>query len=123
MCTRQSFLALCRDRDLHVATLFPGKLSGLGHDIGLICRNINLLASCRDTNFVSRQGLGLGVGSCVAIRVPLCRDRVFLRLGHSCHDIRFYVMTGFPRVVLRQRASCRDPQTRPTLATEHWACA
>ena len=45
-------------------------------------------------------------------RVPLCRDRVFLRLGHSCRDRRLYVVAGFPRVVLRQRVSCRNPQTR-----------
>ena len=81
------------------------------------------LAPCRDRNFVLRQGLGLGQGAWVATRVPLCHDRVFLRMGHSCRNIRFYVATGFARVVLRQRVSCRDPQTRLVRTIESWARA
>ena len=60
MRTRQSFLALCCDRDLRVAKKFLGILGGLGLDGGLLCRNRDLSALCRDRNLVSQQGLGLG---------------------------------------------------------------
>ena len=59
-CAQQSFLVLCRDMDLHVATLFPSELGGLGRDKGFLCRNKDRSTLCRDGNFVSRQGLGLG---------------------------------------------------------------
>ena len=77
----------------------------------------------RNKSFVSRQGLGLGLGALVETRVPLCCDRVFPGLSHSCHDRRFYVATGFAGVVLRPRVSCRDPQARPAHAIKHWARA
>ena len=58
---QQSFLALCRDRDLRVATLFRGMLSGLGRDKGLLCHDRDFSALCRDrvwrwARFGSRQG-------------------------------------------------------------------
>ena len=62
MLERQSFLALCHDRDLRIATLFPGMLGGLGRDRGLLCRNKDLIALGRNRNSVLRQGLGLGLG-------------------------------------------------------------
>ena len=76
-------------------------LGGLGSDRGLLCRDKDLSALCRDRNSVSRQGLGLGQ-DWVTTKVSLCRDRVFPRVGHSFRDIRFYVATGFSKVVLRQ---------------------
>ena len=91
----------CRDKDLCVATLFPGMLGGLGHDRGLLCRYSGLSALFHDKNSVSRQGLGLGQ-AWVATRVSLCRNRVFPRVGYSYRDIIFYVATGFSKVVLRQ---------------------
>ena len=42
--TRHSFLALCRDMDLCVTTLFPGMLGGLGRDKGFLCCDRYLLA-------------------------------------------------------------------------------
>ena len=78
MRARQKFIALGCNIDLHVATLFPGMLGGLGHD-----RDFSAL--CGDRNSMSRQGLGLGQ-VWVAIKVFLCRDRVFLGVGHSCRD-------------------------------------
>ena len=42
-------------------------------------------------------------------RVSLCRDRVFPGVGHSFGDIRLYVVTGFPRVVLRQDVFLSGP--------------
>ena len=60
MHARQSFLALCPDRNLCVAMLFLGILGGLGHDKGLLCRERDLSALCDDRNSVLRQGLGLG---------------------------------------------------------------
>ena len=79
------------------------------------------------TNSVSRQGLGLG-HAWVTTRVSLCREIVFPRVGHSCHDRRFYVTIdfsqgwdilfaiedfmlrqGFPRVVLRQSVFLSRP--------------
>ena len=45
----------CRDR-------VPGKLGGLGHDRGFLCRDRDFSTLCRDINFVSRQGLGAGPG-------------------------------------------------------------
>ena len=59
MLARQSLLALCRDMDLHVATLFPGQLGGLGHDRGFLYRDRDFFALSRNRNSVSRQGLGL----------------------------------------------------------------
>ena len=61
MRTRQSFLALCLDRDLRVATLFPGMLGGLGCDRGLLCHDRDFSALCCDkvwgwARFGSRQG-------------------------------------------------------------------
>ena len=53
-------MALCRDRDLCVAILFQGMLGGFGRDRGLLYRNRDLSALCRDKNSVSQQGLGLG---------------------------------------------------------------
>ena len=46
------FLALCRDKDLHVATLFPGIQSGLGHNKGLLYHNRDFSILCRDRNLV-----------------------------------------------------------------------
>ena len=106
----QGFLAMCRDKDLRVATLLPGMQGGLGRDK-------DFLAPCCYRSSMSRQGLGLGLDAWVATRVPLCRDKVFLRLSHSCHDRRFYVVTRFAGVVLRQRVSSRDPYTRPACVT------
>ena len=69
MHARQSFLPLCRDRDLRIATLFLGMLGGFGHESGLLCRDRDLSALChdrdlsalcRDRNLVSLQSLGLG---------------------------------------------------------------
>ena len=54
----------------------------------------------RDKILVSQQGLGLGP-VWVATRISLCRDRDFPWVGHSCHDIRLYVATEIPKVVLR----------------------
>ena len=76
---------MCRDRDLHVTKLFPGTLGGLGHDKGLLCCNRDFSALCRDRNSVSRQGLRLGQVWAM-IRVSLCHDRVFPRVGHSYCD-------------------------------------
>ena len=36
---RQSFLALCHDKDLRVTIGFPGILGGLGSNIGFLCRD------------------------------------------------------------------------------------
>ena len=43
-------------------------------------------------------------------RAFMCRDGVVPRVGHSCHDRRFYVATGFLRVVSRpiDQASAHD---------------
>ena len=119
-CARQSILALCHERDLRVATLFPRMLGGLGRDRGLLCRDRDFSSMCRDRNSVSLQGLGvgpglgrdkgllmsrqgLGVGQGLGCdKVSLCRNRAFLRVGHSCRDRRLYVGTEIPRVVLRQ---------------------
>ena len=77
-------------------TLFPSKLGGLGCDRVLLCCDRDLSTLCRDKNSVSQQGLGLGQ-AWVEIRVSLCRDRVFPRVGHSCSEIRFYVAIGFSK--------------------------
>ena len=58
---QQSFLALCRDGDLHFATLFPGMLGVLGSEIDLLCHDRDFSALCRDrvwawARFGSRQG-------------------------------------------------------------------
>ena len=84
--TRQSSLALCLDRDLCVATWFPGMLGSFGREKGFLYRERELFALCGERNFVSREGLGLGQGAWVAIRVFLCHDRVFPRVGHSFRD-------------------------------------
>ena len=42
------FLALCHDKDLHVAIGFPGKLGGLGRDRDFLCCDRDILAPCRD---------------------------------------------------------------------------
>ena len=75
-CARQSFLVMCHDRDLRVATLFPGKLGGLGRDRGFLCRNRDRSTLCRDRNSVLRQGLGMSQ-AWVTTRVSLCRDRAW----------------------------------------------
>ena len=72
-------LALCHDR--------------VPRHTGQFGSRDRFLAPCRDINFVSRQGLGLGQGAWVTTRVTFCRDRVFPRLGHSCCNRRFYVAT------------------------------
>ena len=46
------FLSQCLDRDLYVATLFPGILSGLGRNRGLLCHNRDFSILCHDRNLV-----------------------------------------------------------------------
>ena len=48
----QSFLALCRDKDLHVVIGFLGILGCLGSDRGFLYRDIDFLALCHCRNFV-----------------------------------------------------------------------
>ena len=114
-CTRQSnvrslqsLLALCQDRDLRVVTLFPDMLGGLGSDRGLLCRDRDFLALCRNRNLVLGQVLGLGQ-AWVATKVSLCRDKVFPGVGHSCRDRRLDVAIEIPRVVLRHNVFLTRP--------------
>ena len=93
----QSLLALCRDRDLYVETLFPGQLGGLGCDRGFLCHKRDFSALRCDRNSVSRQGLGLGQ-VCVSTRVSSCGNRVFLVVGHSYRNRRLYVETEIPGI-------------------------
>ena len=53
-CERQSFLALCCDKDLCVATMFPGELGVLGRDRGLLYHDRDFSTLCHDRNSVSR---------------------------------------------------------------------
>ena len=75
--------------DFRDATGFQGILGGLA------------FVATEIFGLMSQQGLELGQ-AWVATRVSLCRDRVFPRVGHSCRDRRFYVATGFSKVLLRQ---------------------
>ena len=70
---QQSFLALCRDGDLHFATLFPGMLGVLGSEIGLLCRDRDFSALCRD----------------------ICRDRVWAWARFGSRQGSPYVVTEF----------------------------
>ena len=99
MHTRQSFLVLCRDRDIRVATLFPSELGGLGRDRGFLCRDRDRSALCRDRNYVSQQGFGLS-RAWVATelghgRRPCVHDKGMGATEEFCQDRDFYVATEF----------------------------
>ena len=52
MRAQQSFQALCLDKDLCVATMFPSELGGLGHNRGLLYRDKDFPTLCHDKNYV-----------------------------------------------------------------------
>ena len=75
---------------------------------------VSLKKFCVTKGFVFGAGircLGCGKGPLV-LRQSFLKAGLFLsRQKILCHD-------RFVRVVLRQRVSCRDPQTRPVRATK-----
>ena len=92
------FSSLCRDREFWfpVATMSVVSLQELaGQGVFGYVREFSIEALCRD-RFRLRTGFFL------SRQAILCRDRVFTRVEHSCHNRRFYAMTGFLRVVLQQ---------------------
>ena len=76
MCARQSLSALCHDKDLRVATQFPGQMGGLGRDRGFLYSDKDFSALYHYRNSVSRQGLRLGQ-VWVMTKAFLCCDKVF----------------------------------------------
>ena len=93
--------ALCRNKDLRVATWFPGMLGGLGRDIVFLYRDKDFWPCVATKNLCRDRIWGLARVLWVSTRVSLYHDRVFPRVGHSFRDRRLYVTTRFLRVVLR----------------------
>ena len=119
-CARQSILALCRDRDLRVATLFPGMLGGLGRDIGLLCRDIDFSSLCHDRNSVSLQGLGVIPG--LGRDKGLLMSRQGLGAGQGLGRDKGLLMSqqSFPKgwtFLSRQKTLCWDRNSKGGVVT------
>ena len=76
----------CRNR-------VPRILDDLGRDRGFLYRDRDFWPHVATEILCRDRVWGLGQGALVVTRVPLCRDRVFPRLGHVVCDRRFYVAT------------------------------
>ena len=114
VCVRQDLPTLCRDRDLRVATSFPGKLGGWGRDKGFLCHDRNCSALYRNRNSVLRQGLGLS-HAWVVTMVNLCRD-----------NGQFVSQQSFPKggpFLSRQKTLCRDRVSKGGVATRCFSIA